>query len=100
MQRKNESRVSFYYTKQGYALLAGKSRASHCFGGEPYHKGANVRCAKPRCCFWPIWTVPPFGKRKRQSFFINSIDCRFITAGRVVLKRSPTESSTDQHSKF
>jgi len=32
--------VGYYYTEQGYAILADESPSSHQFGGEPYHDGA------------------------------------------------------------
>lgn len=32
--------MGFYYTEQGYAIVAGESPSQHQFGGEPYHDGA------------------------------------------------------------
>ncbi len=33
--------MAYYYTKQGYALVAGKATSPHHFGGKPYHRGAT-----------------------------------------------------------
>ena len=32
--------MGYYYTKQGYALVADESPSTHHFGGEVYHQGA------------------------------------------------------------
>jgi hypothetical protein len=38
--------VGYYYTKQGYAIVADDSPSQHHFGGEPYHTGATCPICK------------------------------------------------------
>lgn len=38
--------MGYYYTEQGYAIVADESSSTHQFGGDPYHEGANCPVCK------------------------------------------------------
>lgn len=62
--------MSYYYTKQGYAIVAGDSPSTHYFGGEPFHEAAVCPI-----CWTPLLLLAEIDcrvlrKMERQKLFL------------------------------
>ena len=61
--------MSYYYTEQGYAIVADDSSSPHHFGGEPYHDGAICPvCKIPLLLLADFDCVPLRAMEKKKLF--------------------------------
>jgi hypothetical protein len=61
--------MGYYYTKQGYAMVAVKTPSPHHFGGEPYHTGANCPVCKIPFLLLADLNCTEFRKKEKARLF-------------------------------
>ena len=61
--------MGYYYTEQGYAIVADESPSPHHFGGEPYHRGATCPVCKIPLLLLADFDCAPFRARETKKLF-------------------------------